>query len=65
MEPQYWAEPQKEEAPEVDHLELQYVVQPQRTKATNAFRTNSQTSDDHLKSDPRIPVTSQAFSSWL
>ncbi|CAN6567700.1 unnamed protein product [Malus baccata var. baccata] len=44
-EPQQSAEPQKEEASEVDYLELHYVVQSQKTRA-NAVGTNPQTSDD-------------------
>ncbi|CAN6567745.1 unnamed protein product [Malus baccata var. baccata] len=39
QEPQQSAEPQKGDVSEVDHLELHYVVQPQKTKA-NAVGTN-------------------------
>ncbi|CAN6581475.1 unnamed protein product [Malus baccata var. baccata] len=45
VELQQSAEPQKDEASEVDHLELHYAVQPQKTKA-NAVGTNPQTADD-------------------
>ncbi|KAM2494668.1 hypothetical protein ACFX1W_034740 [Malus domestica] len=64
MAPQYSAEPQKEEALKVDHLELHYAVQPQKTKA-NAARTNPQTSDDQVKSDHQIFASGQFSSSCL
>ncbi|KAM1461723.1 hypothetical protein ACFXTO_046865 [Malus domestica] len=64
-EPQYWAEPQKEEALKVNHLELHYAVHPQKTKVINAFGTNPQTSDDQVKSDHQIPAAGQASSSCL
>ncbi|CAN6678252.1 unnamed protein product [Malus baccata var. baccata] len=63
-EPQQSVEPQKEEAAEVDHLELQYAVQPQKTKA-NAVGTNPQTSDDQVRSDHQIPASGQFCSSCL
>ncbi|CAN6546972.1 unnamed protein product [Malus baccata var. baccata] len=63
-EPQQSAEPQKEEAAEVDHLELQYAVQPQKTKA-NAVGTKPQTSDDQVRSDHQIPASGQFSSSCL
>ncbi|CAN6695643.1 unnamed protein product [Malus baccata var. baccata] len=50
------AGPQKEEASEVDHLQLHYAVQPQKTKA-NAVGTNPRTSDDQAKSDHQTPAS--------
>ncbi|KAM1151918.1 hypothetical protein ACFX19_035190 [Malus domestica] len=50
--------------PEVDHLELHYAVQPQKTTA-NAVRTNLQTSDDQVKSDHQIHAAGQFSSSCL
>ncbi|CAN6725455.1 unnamed protein product [Malus baccata var. baccata] len=58
------AEPQKEKVSEVDHLELQYAVQPQKTKA-NAIGTYPQISDDQVKSDHQIPASGQSSSSCL
>ncbi|CAN6711598.1 unnamed protein product [Malus baccata var. baccata] len=63
-EPQQSAGPQKKEASEVDHLELHYAVQPQKTKA-NAVGTNPQTSDDQAKSNHQIPASGQFSSSCL
>ncbi|CAN6579036.1 unnamed protein product [Malus baccata var. baccata] len=54
--PQQSAGPQKEEASEVDHLELHYAVQPQKKKE-NAVGTNPQTADDQVKSDHQIPAS--------
>ncbi|KAM1686522.1 hypothetical protein FF1_034335 [Malus domestica] len=45
--PHHSAELQAEEESEVDHLELHYAVQPQKTKTT-VFGTNPQTSDDQV-----------------
>ncbi|KAM1790873.1 hypothetical protein ACFX12_034899 [Malus domestica] len=53
-------EPQKEEVSEVDHLELHYAVQPQKTKA-NAVGTNLQTSNDQVKSDHQIPTSDSSL----
>ncbi|KAM1958659.1 hypothetical protein FF1_004239 [Malus domestica] len=64
MAPQYSAEPQEEEAPKVDHLELHYAVQPKKTKA-NAVGTNPRNSDDQVKSDHQIPASGQSSSSCL
>ncbi|KAM1031826.1 hypothetical protein ACFX2I_035471 [Malus domestica] len=55
---------QEEEEPEVDHDELHYAVQPQKTKA-NAAGTNPQTSDDQVKSDHQILASGQSSSSCL
>ncbi|CAN6685478.1 unnamed protein product [Malus baccata var. baccata] len=64
VELQQSAGPQKEEASEVDHLELHYAVQPQKTKA-NVVGPNPQTSEDQVKSDHQIPASSQFSSSCL
>ena len=63
-ESQQSVEPQMEEVPEVDHLELHYEVQPQKT-TVNAVGTNLQTSDDQVKSDHQIPAAGQFSSSCL
>ena len=61
VEPQYPAELQKDEAPEVDYPEPQHLVKLQTVKAKVDFVIKPQTSDGHSEFDFQTLAAGQAF----
>ncbi|KAM2121826.1 hypothetical protein COP2_019187 [Malus domestica] len=61
MAPQYSAELQKGEAPKVDYLQPQDLVELWKTKVVDALGVKPQTSDGHSESDFQIPAAGRAF----